>query len=444
MAANTPGNPLRVCQVLVIVLALSIQPLALAEAELLDMDQPASTVVTVTEAETQSSYPLEQVFVGRVEARRSAELGFERSGQLIEVRVREGDAVAADTLLARLNPSLLQAKRTELLADLASAEADLALAEATATRYRSSVKDGAVTRQDLDEASEGARAASARLQLAEARIASIDLDLSKTELRAPFDGTVIRRTADEGTILSAGQPVLTVQETATPEIRIGVAGPLLEALHPGQRYSLEIDDEIIAAQLRAIIPLRVGASRTVDVLFDPIGQLLEQAVEQAAEASGLHALQTSASDQNRVGAHPHRTADESARDPRRNSVLRPGNLAELRLSKQVEAEGFWLPLSALSEGERGLWRALVAEPDTANPRDQHDPQHAEPSAGASDARWRLVSRPVQVLHVDSERVFVRGALQPGDLIVTAGLHRVVPGQWVQLAPAGGNRADKAH
>lgn len=445
-------HQLRASQIVVIVLALSTQPLTLAEAEVLDLAQPATTVVTVTKAEPQASYPLEQVFVGRVEARRSAELGFERPGQLIEVRVREGDRVEADTLLARLDPSLLQAKRAELLADLASAEADLALAEATANRYRNSVKDGAVTRQDLDEASEGARAASARLQLAEARIASIDLDLSKTELRAPFDGTVIHRSADEGTILSAGQPVLRVQETATPEIRIGVAGLLLEALQPGQRYNLEIDGETVPTQLRAIIPLRVGASRTVDALFDPVGPSIEQPVEQAAETSELQALETTQNDREAVEALAQDVMDKPARGPERSSVLRPGNLAELRLSKQVEAEGFWLPLSALSEGERGLWRALVAEletepetePETANPHDQHEPQHAESSAYASDVRWRLVSRPVQVLHVDSERVFVRGALQPGDLVVAAGLHRVVPGQWVQLAPAGGDSADKAH
>lgn len=414
--------------VLIMLLALAAGRPALAETDRQATDQSASTavVVSVTEAEPQTSYPLEQVFVGRVEARRSAELGFERAGRLIEVRVREGDRVTADTLLARLDPSLLQAKRTELLADLASAEADLALAEATANRYRSSVEDGAVTRQNLDEASEGARTARARLQLAEARIASIDLDLSKTELRAPFGGTIVRRTADEGTVLSAGQPVLSLQESATPEVRIGVAGPLLEALRPGERYSLDIDGETIPAQLRAIIPLRTGASRTVDALFDPVEQPAA-APEQRAEVEPRAAA-------DRMPASPHK----SARNPVRASVLRPGNLAELRLSKEIEAQGFWLPLSALSEGERGLWRALVAEPES------DDPQDPKSTADASNPRWHLVSRPVQVLYVDNERVFVRGSLQPGDLVVTAGLHRVVPGQWVQIAQAESDNLDQAH
>ena len=76
--------------VLIMLLALAAGRPALAETDRQAIDQSASTavVVSVTEAEPQTSYPLEQVFVGRVEARRSAELGFERAGRLIEVRVR--------------------------------------------------------------------------------------------------------------------------------------------------------------------------------------------------------------------------------------------------------------------------------------------------------------------------------------------------------------------
>lgn len=392
-----------------------------------DTAAPSAVVVPVTLVEYQTSYPLEQVFVGRVEARRTTELGFERPGQLIEVRVREGEPVQRGDLLARIDPSLLQAKRNELAAELASAEADLALAEVTAERYRSSVKDGAVTRQDVDEASEGARAASARLQLAKARIASIDLDLAKTELHAPFDGSLVRRLADEGTILSAGQPLLTLQEIAAPEVRIGVAGPLLEALHPGTHYQLEIDGQAVPARLRTIIPLRTGASRTVDALFDPILETQPDALETEPVPRNADA--------------DHAGADGRPLDPARAWLLRPGNLAELRLRKPVEAQGFWLPLTALSEGSRGLWRALVAEPERAEPDsaepdstepDSADPGTAEPSSGGSEERWRLVSRPLQVLHVDRERAFVRGPLQSGDPVVAAGLHRVVPGQWVRI------------
>jgi hypothetical protein len=236
-----------------------------------------------------------------------------------------------------------------------------------------------------------------------------------------------------------------------PEIRIGVAGPLLKALRPGQVYRLEIDGETISAGLRAVIPLRAGASRTVDALFDVVTDGLLDRIQQLPTTPEPRASIDPALSRAPVDGHPIHSAGmptappvaETASLSARASLLRPGNLAELRLSKRVEADGFWLPLSALSEGQRGLWRALVAEPesDTAN---ADTSGRAEAPTRASDRRWRLVSRPIQVLHTDRERVYVRGALQAGDLVVTAGLHRLVPGQWVQIAKVGGSGTDKAH
>ena len=46
----------------------------------------------------------------------------------------------------------------------------------------------------------------------------------------------------------------------------------------------------------------------------------------------------------------------------------------------------------------------------------------------------LERRPIEILYQESERVYVRGALQDGDRIVGTGLHRVVAGQGVRVAP----------
>ena len=48
-------------------------------------------------------------------------------------------------------------------------------------------------------------------------------------------------------------------------------------------------------------------------------------------------------------------------------------------------------------------------------------------------RYRTVRREVEVLQTETDRAFVRGAIADGDLIVTDGIHRVVPGQIVRLA-----------
>lgn len=345
---------------------------------------PASPALAVAAqpVEWAEGYALRRVFTGQVEANRSGGLGFERAGLLREVRVVEGAPVAAGQVLARLDSALLLAQRKELGAALDQAEARLALAEATLRRYQESVGRGAVTRQALDEAREGTRAARAEVELARARIASINVDIAKTELRAPFAGTVIHRLADEGRVLPAGTPVLELQEQAIPEVRVGIAGTLADSLQPGQEYTLAWRGQPFKARLRAVLPVRAPGQRTVDALFAP-----------------------------------HQPP----------AALRPGELVELELTDWVNQPGLWLPLSALAEGLRGLWNVYAAEPlSMASPP-------------AQDAGYRLTARPVEILHQDGDRVFVRGPLNGGDFIVATGLQRVVPGQQVRILPATADR-----
>ena len=350
---------------------------------------PAGLGVLTLRVEPAPGFGRRRVYTGRVEPFRHADLGFERAGLLRQVLVREGDPVRAGEVLARLDSALLEAKRAELDAALRTAEADLALAQATLKRYQGSVDQGAVTRQALDEAREGARSAAAGLELARARIASVDLDITKSALRAPFDGTVTRRGADEGRVLGAGEPVLRVQEAAAPEIRVGVAGPLADTLHPGAEYRLTWRGRALPARLRAILPELDGAARTVDALFVPLDP-------EALAATGL----------------------------------RPGELVELELSQWVEEPGAWLPLTALTEGSRGLWSAYAVEramEDAAAVRARE--------IGQAAGGGRLAVRPLEVLYQEGDRVFVRGPLAAGETLVATGLHRVVPGQLVRVLAA---------
>ena len=81
--------------------------------------------------EYQHGYEVQRVFSGRVQARRESLLGFDAGGRLASVQVLEGDRVQQGALLATLDPARLAARRAELAAAQAEAEARLALASAT-------------------------------------------------------------------------------------------------------------------------------------------------------------------------------------------------------------------------------------------------------------------------------------------------------------------------
>jgi RND family efflux transporter MFP subunit len=336
-------------------------------------------MVSTTPVSPAPGYALERIFTGRIEAARSSEIGFELGGLLREVLVEEGDRLAQGQVLARLDTARLEARRAELHAALAEAEANRDLAAVTVERMRGVVEAGGISRQGLDEAREAHRAAQAAVALARSRIDSLDVDLAKAELRAPFAGTVVARRADEGRVLAAGEPLVRLQEQAPHEARVGVAGDLVDHLATDRLYELRASGQRLSARLKAVLPVRRAGSRTVDALFV--------------------------------------LADEL-------DALRPGDLVELTLEQTVPEPGVWLPVGALTEGARGLWSVLVAESVGAG------------RVAALTATHRLQGRVVDVLHAQADRVYVRGTLNAGEAVVVDGLHRVVPGQLVRLAGPG--------
>lgn len=75
----------------------------------------------------------------------------------------------------------------------------------------------------------------------------------------------------------------------------------------------------------------------------------------------------------------------------------------------------WLPVSALSEGRKGLWTVF-----TVVDRDGHDV---------------IACEAVEILHVEGEKVFARGTIESGAHIVQNGSNRIISGLKVALAGA---------
>ncbi len=123
-----------------------------------DVTKPAPTrvLVVATQAiQEQESYAVRRSFVGRIEARRSTDTGFELGGAVLRILVDEGDAVAEGQLMARLDTKRLEAKRAELEAGLNEADARLSLLQSTRERTLEALELNAVSTQQWDEADRG-------------------------------------------------------------------------------------------------------------------------------------------------------------------------------------------------------------------------------------------------------------------------------------------------
>jgi len=346
----------------------------------------SALLVDVDTATAVREYDVRREFIGRLEPTRESQVGFELGGELQAVLVDEGDTVAAGDVLARLDTARLEARLAEVEAAVAQAASARDLAQRSYERRRDAAAAGGISEQVVDEALDAANAAAAGLSAAEARLNSVRVDLAKSELSAPYDAVVVARRIDEGNIVAAGQPVVHVQERAAPDVRVGVSGDLAATMSVGEAHPIVIGPHKLDATVRAILPLRDPSTRTVDVIL-----VLD-----------------------------------------RNVSAYPGDLARLAVQQSVMEDGFWLPVTSLSEGSRGLWTANVVVPfATAVPQPNGATHFVEP-------------RSVEVLHKQDHRVFVRGALNDGDRFITNGMQRIVPNQGVRIAGAYASTAGAAN
>ncbi|MBE7383357.1 MAG: efflux RND transporter periplasmic adaptor subunit [Leptolyngbya sp. SIO1E4] len=399
--------------------------LASPRVEAAKVDQATVLPVETLTVEAVDRYEVARTYTGEIAALRTSELGFARSGQLVEVYLQEGDRVAAGAPIARLDTRNLQTQRQQLEAEKARAmaqlaeletgpraediaaaaaavrdlEQQLALQETQRSRREFLYEEGAISKEELDEFAFGEGALQARLdqsqsnleelqngtrqeqldaqraliQQLDASIADLDVTISKSTINAPFDGIVSTRQVDEGTVVNAGQSVLRLVENAAPEARIGMPTDIANQLQAGTSQMLRLGAETYSATVDSVLPEVDPETRTQTVVFR---------LEPAAIPS-----------------------------------ISPGQTVRAELIETIPTDGVWLPTEALTQGIRGLWNCYVLTPsDEGNP----DTYEVQPQA-------------VEILHQEGDRALVRGTLQPGDQIVANGTHRLVPGQQVRLA-----------
>jgi RND family efflux transporter MFP subunit len=374
-------------------------------------------------------------FTGQLVPRRSTRLAFERTGKIEHLTADDGHAVQQDAMLATLDTAQLAARRAELTAEQAVAQARFAelragprrqtiaaaqarVAERAANlrfwdreilRFEGLVAEEHATmkelddartqrtmaaaqldaaRQERDELEAGTRAEQvdaqrARVERIRAAIERIDVDLDKSRLRAPFAGAIARRWVDEGTVVQNGEPVFELIEHDVLEARIGLPAQMVSQIKVGEERSLRVGSTTVTGRVTAMLPQVDALTRTVTAVL---------------------------------------TVDDAVRQG-----LRPYRMVELELAEPMGMDAYAVPFDALVKGERGLWAVYALVPMSADRSPQVQPFHV------------VQRRDVEVLYTDAKTAYVRGVLRPGEAIVADGPHRVVPGQRVRAVATAAGR-----
>ncbi|MGD9251641.1 MAG: efflux RND transporter periplasmic adaptor subunit [Desulfobacterales bacterium] len=171
---------------------------------------PAPPPVPVTVADVkQGKVPIVMEFSGTIQAIRTVDIIPRVSGYIDKRYFEEGTFVEKDAPLYLIDPRPYQARVDAAAAQVKLDEANQAFWRAEAKRYQSAAKAGAVSKEKLDEALTQRSKAMATVAKGKADLENMLLDLSFTNITAPFAGRVQETRINIGNLVEQQKDVLT-------------------------------------------------------------------------------------------------------------------------------------------------------------------------------------------------------------------------------------------
>ena len=206
-------------------------------------------------------------YSGTVKGRYETNMAFQVGGQIISRNVQAGSRVRAGDVLMVIDARDVLQQSNQGDAQVASARAQLELAEKNLERYTQLFEENAVSRATLDQYQTNYDAAFAAYRSAYAQQKQGHNALGYTNLVAGANGVVSAVAAEEGQVVSAGQTVLTLVQTGEMEVEIAVPENKVSELTIGMPVSVSFWALKGRADgtIREISPMADSTARTYKV-----------------------------------------------------------------------------------------------------------------------------------------------------------------------------------
>ena len=322
---------------------------------------------------------------GRTVAYGIAEVRPQVNGIVRQRLFREGSDVRAGSVLYTIDPAPYQTALDSARAALSRSEANLAVAQVRAQRFRDLVAIDAVSQQENDDAVATQKLAEASIASDKAAIRAAQINLGYTRVTAPIAGRIGRSTVTAGALVTANQPdALAVVQQLDP-IYVDVTQSSGELLR--------LRRELAAGRLKSA----GGGQASVSLLFEdgsPYGapgrlQFSDVTVDERTGAVTLRAV-----------------------FPNPSRELLPGMYVRAVVEEGTAEHALLVPQKGVTRDPRGKATALVVSADN-----KVEPRALTTSRSVGD-RW-----------------LVTAGLVAGDRVIVEGLQKVRPGATVRVAAA---------
>lgn len=230
--------------------------------------QVAPEDVLTVQSDTLTSGP---VVTGSIQPERKADLRAEVSAVVLQVLKENGDPVKRGDVLVRLDETAI--RDTVSSADEAVRAATQALDQANRQleRMKTLRASGMTSAVGLDEAEVRRNTLQSELSAARSRAATARQQLSRTVVRAPFDGIVSERKVSAGDTATIGKELVKVIDPNSMRFQGRVSADSIAAVKTGQKVNFRVNgygEQQFAGIVKRIDPAANAVTRQVEVVIE--------------------------------------------------------------------------------------------------------------------------------------------------------------------------------
>lgn len=320
------------------------------------------------------SMPVDLSVIGNIEPMATVDVKAQVNGELLSVHFEEGQEVQKGDLLFSIQPKLYQTQLLQAEANLARDKVQAVSAEQDAARLSMLIGKGAVSKEQLDQAKAQAEALWATVRADEALVEIARVQLGYATVEAPISGRTGAVHVHAGNLIQSatGQALVTIHQMA----------PIYAVFAVPEQWLPSIRREMVDKELAVTVTdpdsnesLAQGkltfVANTVDI------------------ATGSILLKATFVNEDRA--------------------LWPGAFVDVTLHLKPETDALVVPLSSVTTGQKGQQVFVVKD-------------------GAAQLRAVSVRRTV------GQEVVLEEGVEAGEMVVTNGQVRLVPGAKVSVQP----------
>jgi multidrug efflux system membrane fusion protein len=336
---------------------------------------PAMMAMPVPVAKiVRKTIPIYLEYSARTEAIRNVALQAKIAGYVQSQNVADGADVKEGDLLYTIDPrdyqAALDAAKAQLLRDTAA----LDYARGNVERGTSLANNGYLDKNTFEQRTSALRQAEAAISIAQAAVRSAEINLSYTEIRAPFTGRLGRNQASVGTLITTGSATLNT---------LVQLDPIYVTFNPSETDLAAIDKARGKGPLKAEVYLpgedKARASGEVTFVDNTVDRSTGTIVARATIANADHSLL-------------------------------PGQYVRVRLAIREQPNALVVPQAALGSNQLGKYVYVVGKDNKVD--------------------MRLVS----LGPTDGNLVVIDKGISEGDQVISGNLQKIGPGSLVQPLP----------